>query len=69
MFEVLPTFERAADIVKSLPYALRAFLVDCSPVLAAVSKATNVSPIKIAAVGVVAAAQGAALAAKTTTGQ
>ena len=69
MFEVLPTFERAAEIAKALPYALRSFLVDSSPVLAVISKATNVSPIKIAAVGAAAAAQSVALAVKTSTGQ
>lgn len=69
MFEVFPTFGQAAEIAKFMPYALRSFLTTSFPLVAAVSKATSVSPIKIAVVGAGVAAQAAVLAAKTTTSQ
>ena len=69
MFEVLPTFGQAAELARFMPYALRSFLTTTFPVLAAVSKATNISPIKIAVVGAGVAAQAAVLAANTTRGQ
>ncbi|MEL7427914.1 MAG: hypothetical protein AAFN81_33310 [Bacteroidota bacterium] len=69
MFEVLPTFGQAAELARFMPHALRSFLTTTFPVLAAVSKATNISPIKIAVVGAGVAAQAAVLAANTTRGQ
>ena len=69
MYDVLPTFERANEIVGMLPQAYRDYALAASPALAKACQTTGIPPIKMSFIAGAAAVQGAVVTAKSAAAQ